>query len=107
MKDLLPHMVFMLIKPILCGFTKSLFNDLRQINTNIVSLIIVCCCWYCLQYCLLCFYDSLEGTLGPLQTREAVIDNFLVVDNKLPMTKHLVCELSYRLQNKGVDNVTK
>ena len=35
-------------------------------------------------------------------------DNFLVVDNKnFSMTKHLVCESSYRLQmlkNKVVDN---
>ena len=46
MKDLLLSMVFMLnIKTILCGFTKSLFNDMRQINTNVVSLIIVCRRW--------------------------------------------------------------
>ena len=38
------------------------------------------------------------GVLGSPQTRQIVIDNFLVVDNKqLSMTKHLVCELSYRL----------
>ena len=41
-------------------------------------------------------------------TRQIVIDNFLVADNKnFSMTKHLVCESSYRLQmvkNKVVDD---
>ena len=43
-------------------------------------------------------------------TGQTVIDHFLVVDNKkLSMTKHPVCESSYRLQmvkNKVVDNLS-
>ena len=47
--------------------------------------------------------DSRE-TKGPPQTR---LDHFFVVDNKkLSMTKHLVCELSYRLQTVKIKSST-